>query len=188
MARLGRLAALRLTFVGLGVLLLAPLVVAERVVAARTVEQTRLVHQMVSERIFDELERELTRILERESARPSSAYDLPTDSALWAPFVVGYFTRDTRGRRLVTRSSLPAAKHQELDERIERLNRSPPAETPQPTDTSIGAATPDAGTPSELPRSSPAVLRQLNVGRERRPLVPSKSKQEKRDPLLDYGY
>src|SRR5512138_153681 len=106
MARLSRLSLLRLTFVGLGALLLAPLGVLKHAVDMRIARQTKLRHEVVAERIFDEFERELTRVIERESARPSSAYDSPTDPSSWAPFIVGYFVNEAGTRRLVTRDDL----------------------------------------------------------------------------------
>jgi hypothetical protein len=186
MARLGRIAMLRVTFVGLAVLLLVPLGFLHRVVRDRVDEQKRLRHQVVAERIFDELERELTRLLEKESARPTEAYDLATDSDTWAPFVVGYFTSDVRGRRLVTRSSLAEERHRELEAWISAHLAVPPApaapaKAPAPE---VSSAPPS---PAE-PRSSPEILRNLNVGSQRRPSAPSQPKSEKRDPLMDYGF
>lgn len=87
------LARVRLAFASLLFMLLAGVLMLLHSALDRLEQERRLRHEVVAERVFDELERELNAHLERESARPSSAYDAPTSQVgTWAPYVVGYFT------------------------------------------------------------------------------------------------
>jgi hypothetical protein len=100
------LTRLRLAFIALGVVLLLPLALLVRSASERLEEQRKLKHEVVAERIFDEMERELVALLERERARSSDAYAATnTRPESWAPFVVGYFVHDAGGTR-VTASEL----------------------------------------------------------------------------------
>lgn len=206
------LARLRLAFLALAAALLAPLWALLNAAEERLEVQRRLRHEMVAERIFDELERELTSLLERESQRPSSAYDQHTSPASWAPFVVGYFTADTLGQHYVAEQEIGASRRAALDKAIGKWRSStrfeplPDSNVPrllegqgsngEPTSPlgalqsspwSQGAAAPSATPPEAAPpspKSSPEVLRQLNRAQETR--RPSPAKQ--RDPMMDYGY
>ncbi|HEY6880683.1 MAG TPA: hypothetical protein VI299_21820, partial [Polyangiales bacterium] len=71
----------------------------------RLERERKLRHEVVAERVFDELERELSAYLERESARPSAAYEESSDVASWAPFVIGYFRVDD-AYHLISRDQL----------------------------------------------------------------------------------
>lgn len=104
----------RLTFMFLGVgvaLLLAVALLVSR--ALDSVEEEReLRHQAIAERIFDEMERELTELVEREEARPFEQYlhyyyydassgsdpGEPLAAVPAEPFIVGYFQIDPTGR------------------------------------------------------------------------------------------
>jgi hypothetical protein len=100
---------LRLAFIGLGIALLLPLGLLVRSAAQRLEEQRKLKHQVVAERIFDEMERELAALLEHERARPTSAYGTTqTRVESWDPFVVGYFTRDSGGPNVIAGAQLTA--------------------------------------------------------------------------------
>lgn len=91
----------------LGAALLLPLFLLLREAEARFEFQRRLRHEIVAERVFDEMERELTALLEHERTRPSSAYDNPrTRVDRWSPFVVGYFRYDGRHLHLPAESQL----------------------------------------------------------------------------------
>jgi len=104
---LASLTALRVAFAVLGVALLTPLFFLSRSVEERLEAQRRLRHEIVAERIFDEMEGELTALLRAERARPSSAYDTTqTRVDSWAPFVVGYFTHDGQLLHLPARGQL----------------------------------------------------------------------------------
>ena len=123
------LTRLRVAFLLLGAALLLPLGLLLRSVDARLEAQRRLRHELVAERIFDEMERELTGLLQRESARPSAAYaDTGTHAANWAPFVVGYFTRDTHRAQIIAKSQLAPERVQRLEA---ALNISPQADHPK---------------------------------------------------------
>ncbi|HTU58807.1 MAG TPA: hypothetical protein VMF89_10245, partial [Polyangiales bacterium] len=101
------LTRLRIAFLLLGAALLVPLALLLRSVDSRLEAQRRLRHELVAERIFDEMEGELTALLSREEARPSDAYvGAGTRVENWAPFVVGYFTRDARGAQIVAKPQL----------------------------------------------------------------------------------
>jgi hypothetical protein len=103
----GTLTRLRIGFLLLGAALLVPLVLLLRSVESRLEAQRRLRHQIVAERIFDEMERELSALLAREGERPSRAYDATeTRVELWAPFVVGYFTRDPKRLHVIAQEQL----------------------------------------------------------------------------------
>ncbi len=85
---------LRLVFVVLAALLWLPLL-GLVVYALRTVEQEEAGrYKAVAERIFDEMERELTEALKREDERPSQDYELSGEQPLSdLPFMLGYFER-----------------------------------------------------------------------------------------------
>ena len=105
------LTRLRAAFIALGVLLLLPLGLLVRSAAARLEEQRRLKHEVVAERIFDELERELAALLARERARSSDAYAATnTRPSSWAPFVVGYFVHDASGTKVTAQDMLSAER------------------------------------------------------------------------------
>jgi hypothetical protein len=100
----------------LGAALLLPLGWLLRSVDARLEAQRRLRHELVAERIFDEMEGELSALLAREDARPSAAYAATsTRVENWAPFVVGYFTRDAHGVQIVAKPQLEAARVSRLE-------------------------------------------------------------------------
>jgi hypothetical protein len=98
------LTRLRLAFLALGVLVLAPLTWLLSSVEARLDAQRRLRHEVVADRIFDELERELTSVLAQSSlqARVPRGQRPPVES--WPPFVVGYIQRASTGNQLFTRN------------------------------------------------------------------------------------
>ncbi|MFO7178007.1 MAG: hypothetical protein DIU78_004825 [Pseudomonadota bacterium] len=121
MGRFSSLTRLRVAFASLGVVLLAPLGFLLDSIDERLEAQRRLRHEIVAQRIFDELERELTRVLEQEGARPSSAYDADeTRVETWAPFVVGYFKSGARGVELVGASQLDATRRDRLTAVLDR--------------------------------------------------------------------
>jgi hypothetical protein len=109
------LTRMRLAFVALGVALLLPLALLVRSASARLEEQRKLKHEVVAERIFDEMERELVALLERERARSSEAYAATnTRPETWAPFVVGYFVHDASGARVTAGDLLTDEREQSV--------------------------------------------------------------------------
>jgi hypothetical protein len=93
---------LRLAFMAIGVVLLAPLGWLLWSFDQRLEAQRRLRHEVVAERIFDEVERELLRFLNEEAQRPNEAFQsgIALDAA--APYVLGYYTKGPSGTRDVT--------------------------------------------------------------------------------------
>jgi hypothetical protein len=170
------LTRLRLWFVALGVLLLTPLGFLLDAVDERVEAQRRLRHEVVAERIFDELERELTALLDAESARPSAAYDEPTRVEAWAPYVVGYFKLGAAGVELLARDQIDAARSARLTAALGTLagakrQRQEPSEelgaTPSPATLSPTSLPPPRQKAFE-PKSSPDVLQKLNRSQEER--------------------
>ncbi|HET9931145.1 MAG TPA: hypothetical protein VFQ35_10680 [Polyangiaceae bacterium] len=170
------LTKLRLSFLALGALLFVPLLWLIHSVNARVEAQRRLRHQVVAERIFDELERELTRVLREESSRPSSAFDRAgPDSA--PPYVVGYFRTENEaptalrvqgpdGKARVDRALVAANLVTTLPSSLQGAKEPPPK----------SQRIPAPATPSPASRSmSPAeVLRKLNRASEDRQEAPTR--------------
>jgi hypothetical protein len=149
------LTRLRIAFLLLAAALLLPLALLLRSVDARMEAQRRLRHELVAERIFDEMEGELTALLQHEDARPSDAYvGASTRVENWAPFVVGYFTRDSRGVQIVAKPQLGAERVRRLEAALQQpLNkdvRDEPRVAPSPS-----AA---AHSPAAAPSPARAVL------------------------------
>ena len=119
LSELRPLARLRLAFVGLGIILLAPLGLLLNAASERLDAQRRLRHEVVSDRIFDELERELTELLERESQRPSEAYYQQSLPDTWAPFILGYFTARGANHRLVSDQEIDQERRTKLERAID---------------------------------------------------------------------
>jgi hypothetical protein len=186
------LTRLRIAFLSLGALLLGALLLFVSSALARLEHQRELRHRVVAERIFDELERELTAHLVAESERPSSAYDAEATSAeSWAPFVVGYFTV-ADGYRVVARDQL-------APERVTRLERALSSVWPGPTAEKPVIEPQPPATPSEEPskkntdkaaaddvQSSSEVLQKLNRAKEDREQQQRRAKpMKRREPLRE---
>jgi hypothetical protein len=187
------LTRLRVAFLSLGALLLGVLLLFVSSALARLDHQRELRHRVVAERIFDELERELTAHLVTESERPSSAYDSPTTSpAAWAPFVVGYFTV-ADGYRIVAREQL-------APERVARLSRALSSVWPGPASEKSAVEVPAVPEKQLAPtrpasdknaakavgrdvQSSSEVLRQLNRAKEDREQQQRRAKPSKRTDI-----
>ncbi len=160
------LSRLRLGFVALGLALLATVGFLLGSALSRLDAQRRLRHQMVADRVFDEVEQELGSVLQHEVERPPEAYDASdTDPSRWGPFVLGYYRREPE-LSLVASQRLQPVRRARVVAAIERVSstldhaRAAPT-APEGRDPELGAT----------PRSSPDVLRQLNRSvkvRERR--------------------
>ena len=192
------LTKLRAAFAVLGLTLLAALFVLVSSAKARLEAQRRLRHQIVAERIFDEMERELTLLLTLEDARPSSAYDSQrTRARSWAPFVVGYFTYDEKGPHAIAREQLDPTRSARVERAASACGKGAAFEH---KDRNAGVA-PDTSDRVEAdkfgnlekksaapaaPAKQEAVLRKLNRGAEQRPQSKSKGKQARdMDDMLD---
>ncbi|MEO8183611.1 MAG: hypothetical protein ABI895_32670 [Deltaproteobacteria bacterium] len=179
-----------MAFLALAAVLLTPLGFLFLAIEGRVEAQRRLRHEVVAERIFDELERELTAVLAAESARPSSAYDEPTRSEAWAPFVVGYFKIGAAGVELLARSQLDSERMARLTAALGALSEPPrgstlgqirPAEEPSPTSAPARAF---------AAKSSPDVLQKLNRSQEdpvrRKAAAPASKSSRRVDPLMGF--
>jgi hypothetical protein len=202
MVRLEPLTRLRLGFLLLGALLLGPLGLLWSTADERLETQRRLRHEVVGERIFDELERELTDLLDRESRRPSLAYDAPTRPDVWAPFVVGYFTVGRAGPEVLAESELAPERRQRMAWALARWQKRRGATSPVPepglekapargqferplqSETHAPAPAPApksaaADGRASAPRTSPEILKQLNrAGEVRQQRAPAASNHD----------
>lgn len=143
------LTRLRIAFLLLGAALLLPLALLLRSVDSRLEAQRRLRHELVAERIFDEMEGELTALLSREEARPSDAYvGAGTHVENWAPFVVGYFTRDARGAQIVAKPQLAPERSRRLEATLQRVGRGTASEEARPSPSRTSGMDAPAAAPS----------------------------------------
>src|SRR5436309_12946692 len=86
----------RLLFLVVSLVLLAPAaILVDRALRSVALERT-MRHQALAERVFDEMERGLSRLLEREEARPFEQYGAEMDVQAF-PFVIGHFQVDPDG-------------------------------------------------------------------------------------------
>jgi hypothetical protein len=189
------LTRLRLWFVALGVLLLTPLGFLLDAVGERVEAQRRLRHEVVAERIFDELERELTALIDAESARPSAAYGEPTRVDAWAPYVVGYFKLGAAGVELLARDQLGAARSARLTAALGTLADAK-GPRPEPSEELGAAPLPTTLLPTSLPpsrqkafepKSSPDILQKLNRSQDERERSNASRRPSKSiDPMQRY--
>ena len=174
--RLSALNRLRLAFSGIGALLLLPLALLAHSVNERLEAQRRLRHEVVAERIFDELERELTAVLSREFTRPSAAYDAASiDPGATAPYVIAYFTSSEGGRKVLGASAPEGDGELRARWALDAWAR----RTGGGTSGASGIiSSPPAPAPAQpapaTPRSSPEILKKLNRG--------------ERERSIDFGY
>ncbi len=132
--QLDAIARLRLAFVLLGLLVLGPLAWFLSSVEARLEAQRRLRHEVVAERIFDELERELTSVLVQESTRVQQPDTGSSANAAWPEFVVGYIEPPGSQGPLVTRTANDAVARARLQAAFDLLTARPGSATPAPDD------------------------------------------------------
>jgi len=174
--RFDNITRLRLAFAAIAAALLLPLGWLLHSIEQRLETQRRLRQEVVAERIFDELERELTHVLEREAARQSAAYDdASTHANAWEPFVVGYFKQEQGDTVLLAANELDA-------ERRKRLSWALSASTDVAFDPRAGAARDDQLEKAQLKKATPEqVLRQLNRAQD----VRSKVRPNRTSPSYD---
>lgn len=182
--QLSAITKLRVAFVALGVMLFVPLGWLLHSVNVRVEAQRRLRHQVVAERIFDELERELTRVLADQSARPSSQFDSEIALSPSEPYVLGYFKaqaglrvvnvdpdpeRRLRVQKAVVESgALLAAPQPQRIKPAAQPQLEKPSSPTERTNPEVGSEAPRQAAPTKS--LSPAeVMRKLNrAGDERR--------------------
>jgi signal transduction histidine kinase len=156
----GPLPRLRVAFVAVAVAVLAAVGVLLQSALARLDDQRRLRHRMVAERVFDEVERELSSLLEHESKRPSAAYDAQdTDVDRWSSFVVGYYRLEPE-LRVVAEVQLGQERAGRVRAAVRSVRQALDSEPPA---AAVAAPSAEPLAPPER-RSSPEVLRQLNRG------------------------
>jgi signal transduction histidine kinase len=135
---------LRLLFVAFAVALLAPLgFLVHRALDSVALERA-MRHQAVAERIFDEMERELSRLLDVEEERPFESWGARVSEF---PFVVGYFQLDP-GRRVRVLSVRPELPNASAD--VERLAAGHWRAAPPGTEVPHAAGAQRPGTTLEL--------------------------------------
>jgi hypothetical protein len=139
----------------------------------RLEHERRLRHEVVAERVFDELERELSAYLERESARPSAVYEASSDVESWAPFVIGYFTVDD-AYHLVSREQLAPERARRIESALAQVWPNPSSPPAPPTQEAPIAQKNKLDlrklSPAKLKAvdNSPEVLRRLNRAQDTR--------------------
>jgi hypothetical protein len=149
---------LRLAFIAIGVVLLAPLGWLLWSFDQRLEAQRRLRHEVVAERILDEVERELLRFLNEEAQRPSEAFQngIALDAA--APYVLGYYTKGSSGIRDATIGG-DAAKWRRVDNSLGSKAAMP---LPGGTAEYRTQPVPRRGLPAKRVESASDALRSLN--------------------------
>jgi hypothetical protein len=136
---------------------LVPLAWLLTTVEARLDAQRRLRHEVVADRIFDELERELTSVLAQSSQQARLAPGQRPAAESWPPFVVGYVQRTKDGNQLFTRSGSGASDADRLrlaaDGIVAKVG---PVVTPPLAPGGLGAAAPSAiAEPVPIMRAAP---------------------------------
>jgi signal transduction histidine kinase len=155
---------LGLAFAAVGVTLLLAVAALVHSAVQRLERQRDLRHRMVAERIFDEVERELSSLLQHESERPSGAYDAAsTQVGTWSEFIVGYYRREP-ALVVLAEAQLPAERVARVAAAVARVDLRGPADAPPEQALAPApklAAEPLAGSGHA---SSPEVLQKLNRG------------------------
>lgn len=184
--RIRSITRLRLGFLTLGAALLLPLFLLLLTVEQRLEAQRKLRHEVVAERIFDELERELTALLDRESARSSADYDAgDTQASSWAPFVLGYFVQSAApgSPRLLAEAQLDPTRKQRVEQAIaQSTNQLAAKPVPAPAQVEQQSPKPKATQQVQKGSSSTSILGRLNRGKERAP------KPAASDRMQDYAF
>lgn len=141
----------RILFIVCTVALLGPLaLLIERALHSVAIER-QMRHQALAERVFDEMERALSRLLEDEEKRPIGEYGSRIDVPE-LPFVIGHFQVDAAGAVRALNSPPQNERNQELEEAVSGYWRRGLDEArAQP-----GFAAQVPGTTLELGRSAPA--------------------------------
>ena len=106
----------RLLFLIFAVALLAPLAVLVHRAQRSAALERQMRHQAVAERVFDEMERELSGVLDSEEQQPFDRFGLDRD---W-PFAVGYFQIDPDGSVQPLRSGRSNEQTQRERDELER--------------------------------------------------------------------
>lgn len=142
----------RILFILVALALLAPLaLLIERALHSVAIER-EMRHQAVAERVFDEMERALSRVLESEEQRPIEQY-AGSIAVPELPFVIGHFQIDAAGMVRSAAVAQPERRNEELEEAVSEYWRSPPAAL----GAREGASAQMPGTTLELGKSKQAI-------------------------------
>jgi signal transduction histidine kinase len=159
---------LGLAFGALGLVVLVAVAGLMASALSRLERQRILRNQMVAERVFDEIEREISSFLQHEAARPPEAYDVQdTDPTRWSRFIVGYYRRDSQ-LVVIAADKLGMQRVAELQSAV---GHAQPQLDAAPATRAQAADNVDDEALHDPQPSSPDVLRQLNRSvkvRERR--------------------
>jgi signal transduction histidine kinase len=156
-----QLTQLRLAFGALGAAILIAVGVLLGSALSRLEQQRLFRHQVVAERVFDEIEREISSLLQHEAERPSEAYDVTdTSPSRWSRFIVGYYRRDPDFSAIAA-DKLGSERLQRLQTAVQharaQLDRAPAA----PASPTLATIDGDDDM-HDAQRNTPDVLRQLN--------------------------
>lgn len=162
--RITPLRKLRFAFIAIGLFVCGAVAALVLSSARQLQEQRRLRHQVVAERVFDEVERDLGSVLNHELSRPPAAYDAgPTDTepSKWAPYIIAYYHRGDGQIHLVAGDKISGQRRKRALAAIQNAAAGRQEATAQGEGETAAAFAPDDG---ETSTRSPDVLRQLNRG------------------------
>ncbi|MGH7899558.1 MAG: sensor histidine kinase [Candidatus Binatia bacterium] len=108
----------RVLFVGVSLVLLGLMALLVHRALGGVALERQMRHQAVAERVFDEMERALSNLLETEEARPLERYAIDVDPPP-PSFVVGYFEVDSTGAV----QARPAPRDNEIEQAVSGLWR-----------------------------------------------------------------
>lgn len=129
----------RIFFIIAVVALLGPLaLLIERALHSVAIER-QMRHQALAERVFDEMERALSRLLEDEEKRPIEQY-AGNVAGPTLPFVIGHFQVDASGNVRAASAPQPERNNEELEQAVVGYLRRPGAD--------VGAR---EGAPAQMP-------------------------------------
>src|SRR4030095_3442760 len=146
----------RLLFLAVALALLAPLgFLVQRALHSVALER-QLHHRACAERVFHEMERSLSTLLERETAQPVEDYGRDDANVSW-PFVLGRFQIDSDGNVHVLPMRADKRASAEIEQRVGAYWRAARVRPPD----SASAAAQVPGTTVDLDSARPAGSRKL---------------------------
>src|SRR4030095_14845700 len=146
----------RLLFLAVALALLAPLGFLVQRAPHSVALERQLHHRACAERAFDEMERSLSTLLERETAQPVEDYGRDDANVSW-PFVLGRFQIDSDGNVHVLPMRADKRASAEIEQRVGAYWRAARVRPPD----SASAAAQVPGTTVDLDSARPAGSRKL---------------------------
>ncbi len=116
------LSTVRRVFWAIGIVVGGALLVLSYVMDTKIENASREREEMVAERVFDELEREISAFLDGENSRPRYTQLDRTNPELWAPFVVGYFRIEDGAPRIVAADGVTSENRRRMAWAVAQLN------------------------------------------------------------------